>query len=67
MLLQPVIPTKLGWNLGKVFAEQDFLDQFQFGVPAFGLVRVLEAGEFDEVGNGLGAWSVIGDPDGEWV
>ena len=44
VLLQPVVPAKLRWNLRKVRAEPDFLDQFQFRVPVFGLVRVLEAG-----------------------
>ena len=43
-------------------AEQDFLDQFQLGVPAFGLVRILEAGELDEVGDGLGASERDGPP-----
>ena len=45
VLLQPVVPAKLRWNLRKVRAERDFLDQFQFRVPVFGLVRVLEARE----------------------
>jgi hypothetical protein len=36
VLLQPVVPTKLGWNLGKVLAQQDLLDQFQFGFQLSG-------------------------------
>ena len=35
--------------------EQDFLDQFQAGVPALGFAGVIEAGRLDEFCDGLGA------------
>jgi hypothetical protein len=45
--------------------EQDLSYQLQPGVPAFGLVRVVEAGRLDEVGDRLGAVVVLGRPDRE--
>src|SRR5918995_1427444 len=46
-------------------AEQDLPHQVQAGVPPFGLVRVVEAGELEELGDGLGAGDVLGRPDRE--
>ena len=45
--------------------EQDFLDQFQAGVPALGFARVIETRRLDEICDGLGAVVVFRRPDGE--
>ena len=44
---QPVVQAQGRWKLGDLGlpAEQDFFDQFQFGVPAFGFAGVVEAGK----------------------
>ena len=46
-------------------AEQDLPDQPEPRVPRLGLPGVVHAGEPDEVGDGPGAGSVPGQPDGE--
>jgi len=65
--LQPVIPAKLRRKLCDLGfpAEQNFLDEFQSGVPGLGLAGVVEAGKLDEVVDGLGAGGVVDRLDGE--